>query len=456
MKHILLLLLSLFLCATSGYSQEKKETELPLTRILFVLDGSQSMLAKWESGTKMQVARRLLSEMVDSLRMESHVEMALRVYGHQKPVPPQDCNDTRLEVPFAKNNAEKIKNVLESIRPRGTTPIAASLERSANDFPKYPESRNIIILITDGVESCDGDPCAVSLALQREGIILKPFVIGVGLNDDYRETFDCVGRYYDAANEDRFKEVLDVVVSQALNTTSVQVNLLDIKSRPIHTNVNMSFYNQITGDLLYNFIHTINYKGNPDTLRIDPVPTYKIVVHTIPPVEIEDVNIYAGQHTDIDIPAAQGGLLVKTKAPEYRDLHYIIRQKGKKETLNRQQVNVSTDYLLGFYEIEIMTIPRLHFDVEIKQSQTQTLQIPAPGLITFVASAYPVGAIYKKVGNELEWIQNLDDQQKIQTYPILPGNYVVISRPTNAKESVFTSEKNFTVKASTAEKVVLY
>ena len=55
------------------------------TRILFLLDGSGSMNAKWENSVRMTVAKQLLSKMVDSLKTHKNLEMALRVYGHQFP-----------------------------------------------------------------------------------------------------------------------------------------------------------------------------------------------------------------------------------------------------------------------------------------------------------------------------------------------------------------------------------
>ncbi|HQV00029.1 MAG TPA: VWA domain-containing protein, partial [Bacteroidia bacterium] len=153
-----------------------KKIETQVTRILLLYDDSQSMLAKWETGTRYEVAKRMVSAILDSLKTTPNLELALRVFGHTKRYPPQDCDDTRLEVPFAKNNFDKIKNKLNEIKPSGTTPIARSLEASAGDF-SFGNYRNIIILITDGIEECNGDPCAVSAALQKKGIILKPFVI---------------------------------------------------------------------------------------------------------------------------------------------------------------------------------------------------------------------------------------------------------------------------------------
>ena len=168
------------------------------------------MYGRWETGAKIDVAQRLMGQMLDSLQdiqAAGNFQLALRVYGHQKPVPPQDCSDTRLEVPFGKGNIYKIKRVLKSITPRGTTPIAGSLMKAANDFTPCEDCRNIIILITDGVEACDGDPCIVSKRLQKEGIVLKPFVIGIGLDEDFKSSFECVGTYFDAADENTFKNV---------------------------------------------------------------------------------------------------------------------------------------------------------------------------------------------------------------------------------------------------------
>jgi Ca-activated chloride channel family protein len=180
----LLLLAAAFILSGAAFGQARTQSVAPkeqTTRILFLFDASQSMYARWETDTRFEIATKLLGNIVDSLHMLPNVETALRVFGHTKKFPPQDCDDTRLEVPFAKANAFRIKEKLSQIRPSGTTPIAQSLEQSGNDFPDA-STRNIIILITDGIEECNGDPCAVSRALQKKGIFLKPFVIGLNLS----------------------------------------------------------------------------------------------------------------------------------------------------------------------------------------------------------------------------------------------------------------------------------
>ena len=247
MKQLNVIVFFFFCLALQAQSQVEEERP-PLTRILFVFDGSQSMYGRWETGAKIDVAQRLMGQMLDSLQgiqEEGNFQLALRVYGHQKPVPPQDCSDTRLEVPFSNGNIYKIKRVLKAIKPKGTTPIAGSLLKASDDFPPCEDCRNIVILITDGVEACDGDPCVVSKRLQQKGIILKPFVIGIGLDEDFKNSFECVGTYFDAADENTFKNVLGVVISQALDNTTAQINLLDSRGKPTETNVPVLLYDQI-------------------------------------------------------------------------------------------------------------------------------------------------------------------------------------------------------------------
>lgn len=443
-RFFLLICVSVFLL-TSNTNAQKTNT-IPLTRIEFLFDASQSMFAQWQSNTRYEVAKKLLGEMVDSLDKINNLELALRVYGHTKKFPPQDCDDTKLEVPFGKNTAYQIKKRLSEIGPSGTTPIAMSLDKCGGDFPSDP-SRNIIILITDGIEECNGDPCAVSLMLQKRGIVLKPFVIGLGLTKDYKDNFNCVGNYYDATNEETFRTVFNVVISQALNNTTVQVNLLDEKHRASETNVNMTFYDSYSGAIRYNFVHTMNSRGVPDTLLIDPLSTYNIVVNTIPPVRKDSCKMIPGKHNIVGIDCPQGDLLLKFEGTsDYKNLQTIVRKKGDTKTLHVQSFNSSTKYLIGNYDLEVLCLPRLLInDVNIAQSKTTTVQIPNPGLATFQMQSPGFGSIYVEKEQVMKWVCNLGETSTKESVLLQPGNYRVVFRPKNSKESVYTIEKTFRI-----------
>ncbi|MGE5425281.1 MAG: vWA domain-containing protein [Syntrophothermus sp.] len=459
MKKILLNIVLVLITVSSVFSQkqEEKERPKPTTRILFVFDASQSMYGRWQSDTKFNIATRLFSNILDSLKNIRNLELALRVYGHQYQFPPQVCNDTKLEVPFGPDNVARIKHKLKTITPKGTTPIAGSLEQSINDFPPCDNCRNIVILITDGLEECGGDPCLVSHNLQKNGIILKPFIIGIG--KDFRKSFDCVGSYYDATNEKEFVSALNVVISRVLNPTSVQVNLLDQYNKPTETNVNMTFYDDVSGKVMYNFIHSMNSKGLPDTLQIDPLLTYDVVVHTIPPVRKDTVKLTPGKHTIIGIECPQGSLAFRAgPASTIRNLPCVIRKKGSTETLNVQQFEQTEKYLTGRYEAEILCLPRITIpDIEIAQSHTTTVEIPVPGIVVIQKATNGYGSLYIETNEGLTWVYNLRDNASGQeTLYLQPGKYRAVFRSKYSNRSEYTVEKFFTVEGGITLNVKLY
>lgn len=431
-----------------------KEKQQPLTRILFVFDASLSMYARWQSDLRINIARQLLTEVMDSLEGTPNIELALRVYGHQKNFPPQDCNDSRLEVPFGPNNFGKIRTRLRTIVPRGTTPIAASLEMAANDFPPCQNCRNIIVLITDGIEECGGDPCAVSQALQKKGIILKPFVIGIGR--DFRDDFECVGQYFDASSEKDFRTSLNIVISQALNSTTAQINLLDINGKPNETNVPVTLYDDFSGQVKYNFIHTLSPRGLPDTLILDPLLTYNMVVHTIPEVRKEGIKLVPGIHNIIAVDAPQGSLVFKVAGSGLKNLQAIVRLDGKFNTLNTQYFDQAEKYIVGKYDIEVLSLPRLMIeDVEVSQSHTTTIEIPQPGIGVFRLPGYGYGAIYVEETNELKSIYKLRENVNSETLYLQPGNYQVIWRGRTAPHSAYTIVQKFKIQSGVTTNVNL-
>ena len=414
------------------------------------------MAANWVSDKKINIARKFLIHTIDSLEKTENTQMALRVYGHQSPVPPQDCSDTKLEVPFAKGNAPKIRQKLRYLVPRGTTPIANSLAQSANDFPKCDNCRNIVILITDGIEKCDGDPCSVSTELQKKGIFLEPFIIGIGLDPDFRETFECVGKLYNADDESRFQHVLDVVITEALNSTTAQINLLDQDGYPSETNLTMSFYDANSGKLKYNYVHTINNRGKPDTIILDPLIEYRMVVHTLPKVVVNNIKVFKGKHNIIAADTPQGTLNIKTKGSRYKNLKVLVRKSGDIQTVNMQTVDSPEKYLIGNYDLEIPVLPRINVkDVKIKQSVTTTVSVPIPGIVTLLMTNPGYCSIYIERANELEWVYNVSPDIKHETIVLQPGTYRIIYRPKYAKNIYYTSEKIVIIKSGSSQSVRL-
>ena len=129
----------------------------------------------------------------------------------------------------------------------------------------------------------------------------------------------------------------------------------------------------------YNYIHTLNYLNNPDTLLLDDYPTYKVIAHTIPPVESKETRLAAGKHTIIAIDAPQGQLQIKRNEGAYNfneKVKCVVRKKEDANTLNVQPLNTTEKYIIGNYDLEILTLPRtLLSDLRIEQSLKKTVEI---------------------------------------------------------------------------------
>ncbi|MBK7309288.1 MAG: VWA domain-containing protein [Sphingobacteriaceae bacterium] len=431
-------------------------------RILFIFDDSYSMYAPWSSSnSKIDVAKKVMAEFLDSLKNIPDLEIALRCYGHQTYFrPTRDCKDTKLEVPFApvKTNYLKVKQRILKLDPTGTTPIAYSLGECAADFTPKENVRNLVILITDGIEECGGNPCEVSLQLQKKGIFLKPFVIGVGLNVNFADVFACMGKFYDVSNELNFKDVLKLVTTEALTQTTVQVDLLDITKKPSESDVDMTFYIAGTNTVKYNYLHTINVKGNPDTLVLDPDLQYDLVVHTIPPIEKKNISITRGKHNTIPLNAPQGFLKLELDGPIGKNFPAtVVRKAGDMTTLIVQDFGKTEKLIVGKYDLEILTLPRIKMnDVEIKQSITNSIKIPTSGLAYIKKLSEGFGSIYTDDGKNVEWVYNLNQKLTNEIIYLQPGKYKVVFRYQNAKETVQTFERNFEIKSGLTQNVQLY
>ena len=421
------------------------------TRLLFLLDASGSMFAEWEGQMRMDVAKAMLVDLVDSLRVNDDLELALRVYGHQYHRRFKNCQDTQLEIPFAANNHDRLIGKLRQLQPSGVTPIAYSLEQAAQDFPDDPTYRNVVIILTDGIESCDGDPCAVSLALQEKRIFLKPFVIGLGMEKDFAEEFSCVGQYFDAKNTQEFRQVLNKILRQSLETTTVSVELLNENRQPTETDVNVTFVNHATRAPLYDFVHFRDAQGRPDSVIVDAVLSYDVVVNTIPPVAKRDVVFEGGQHNVVSIQAPQGTLLVQQKGySEYaRGVSALVRQANNPSIINIQNLPESEKYLVGSYDLEVLTFPKTYFtDVIVQQGETTTLTLPGPGVLNVDFVKPGIGSLYQldEQGRQ-RWVHDFTSDQTRVTRAIQPGAYKLVFRAQDAFGSKFTEVREFTVES---------
>ncbi len=185
-----------------------------------VVDASRSMWGRMQGQPKMVVAKEILQDV--SYWFPEDLELALRAYGSTSPSDSADCADSRLLVPFGDENREPIRAAIDGLRPLGQTPIAYALNQAARDFGTQQDDR-AVVLVTDGIESCGGDPAQAARELREQGIMVH--LIGFGLGngaDEDTASLQAVanasgGRYVTAGSAEELKEALVQTVATSFS-----------------------------------------------------------------------------------------------------------------------------------------------------------------------------------------------------------------------------------------------
>ena len=410
----------------------------------------------WDGQSKFEISKGLLVSSLDSIqRLHPNTEFGIRLFGHQSSRGVQNCTDSKLEVPFGKHSGAAIKIALDKITPQGWTPITYTLKLSAEDFPKEDNVTNALILITDGLETCGGDPCEAGKALIDKKISLKPFIIGLGLGVDKKRYFDCVGTYYDASSAPVFKQVLNTIVKQTLNPTTSQVNILNEFGKATETDVTVSLFDNYSKNLLYNFVHTLDQNGLPDTLNLNPAGTYDITIHTIPPVVKTDIELTPGIHNIISLKAPQGILKLSIrKDTKQSSIQCIVRQSGDPKTLYVQDCNTFKKYHVGTYDVEILTLPKtIVKGVRLKQSTTEEIVIERAGTLAITSHDMGIASIYYQNSWQWERVYEFKKLSAKETIRLQPGKYRVVYRLNDNKNANFTREQAFDIYSGTVTSV---
>jgi hypothetical protein len=212
-KRLIFILAGIF-CGYGSFAQLQKG-ELVQSRILILLDESSSMIQSWADGKeKYKAADELILKLMDSVyAVNNQVEISLRVFGHQSTVQENNCYDTKMEVPYAKDNRVQMALRLADIHPLGVTPIAYSLQQAADhDLDDPVHHVYSIILITDGGESCGGDICAVMAKLKKERIFFKPYIVSLENDPTLKTTYACMGDYLQVTSERQIPGAVSTIV----------------------------------------------------------------------------------------------------------------------------------------------------------------------------------------------------------------------------------------------------
>ncbi len=188
--------------------------------VQIVVDASRSMWGQIDGVSKMQIAKETLEDV--SYWLPADIDLSLRAYGSTSASESNNCADSNLLVPFGEMNRDGIRRAIAGLKPTGQTPIAYALNQAARDFGTL-ESDRIIVLVSDGIESCGGDTVQAAYALREQGITAH--LIGFGLGnaaDEDTASLRAVasaagGRYVTASSAEELQAALAETVATSFS-----------------------------------------------------------------------------------------------------------------------------------------------------------------------------------------------------------------------------------------------
>jgi hypothetical protein len=205
MKRILLISIFILFAMFAGlFPLNKLESSTDTGKLIFILDASGSMWEKIQGGTKIEIAKEVLSGIFQKL--PANVDAGLYAYGHRSK---GDCNDIEELVPLGPANKQQLVDKIKSLDPKGMTPITASI-RVALEKLKTVEQESTVLLVSDGKETCKGDPCALVKELKKSGIKFVMHVVGFNVTAEEKAQLECIaaaggGQYFTASDAKGFE-----------------------------------------------------------------------------------------------------------------------------------------------------------------------------------------------------------------------------------------------------------
>ncbi len=182
---------------------------------IIVLDASGSMWGQIDGRPKLEIAREALKQVLGELPADS--EVGLMAYGHREK---GSCEDIELLVPPGPDTAGAITAAADGLNFLGKTPLTEAVRRAASEL-RSSEEKATVILITDGIETCEADPCALGRELEASGVDFTAHVVGFGLTADEGKQVACLaeetgGRYIQASDLGTLSEALaETVIEDA-------------------------------------------------------------------------------------------------------------------------------------------------------------------------------------------------------------------------------------------------
>ena len=431
------------MCALAQAQQAEK------TRLLLIMDCSNSMWDHWQSNSKIKVTQQVLLSFLDSISRQHDVDVALRVFGHVN----KEQFTTRLEVPFGADNIYRLQSKIKTLVPQGDCEAAEALTDAISDFPSTGSSRNIILIITDGMDDCEAEICDVARQVQLSGVVVQTFVMGIGGGAFSRAS--CAGNVFLVPHEEVFAKTLHDIYRLSGKKAKVVLKLLDDSGELYETEHPVAFYDQLTGVVRHSTIYSVDFRLRPDTLLLDPLVTYDMTVFTHSPIQKSGLRFDVDQVNHVVVIVHEGTLKIRTagRSGQSQMPEALVWQDGVLvttvplgETVNLQQ---------GYYDIVVQTMPvTILNSVQIRSGATTELTIPLSGTLMLTKpKEITTGAIFRIDKGVLEHVTDLNPNTANERLSLQPGEYEVVLHPQQSTTYAYVQSRRFKIVSSQTTKL---
>lgn len=372
---VALLLLTL---ASAGLAQSEEAVAEPAP-LLLILDASGSMWGQIDGENKIVTAKRVLGELVDDLPTASQVGVV--AYGHREK---GDCDDIETLIPLGPMDAATVKSTINAIHPKGKTPITDSVEH-ALEVLKQADTQATMVLLSDGLETCGGDPCKAVRLAREQGMPFVFHVVGFDVEGKDLSQLQCMaqaggGLFLSAEDGDQLASALDNVMALPVDVPAGRLALKAVADDKLH-DVSVRVTSKATGKEAA-VARTYSTEATNPTFIPLPDGTYDVKVRAIGlKGDIRrhfEITIQDGATVEKQVDFSTGELSIavdRNGKPD--DVSYrVYTLDGEQVVVGRTREKTDTQRLTsGRYEVRIKAI-------QVKGAQQTSLgevEIPPKG-----------------------------------------------------------------------------
>lgn len=334
-------------------------------RIIYILDASGSMLAKVGTEEKMAIARKVLKDSI--AKLADTTQVGLIAYGHRRK---NDCADIELLSPLKAIDKAALAQQIDALKPVGMTPISNSLQQAFDIVRSQPGGgRTTVVLVSDGLETCKGDPCKLTRDAKQAGLDFVVHVIGFDVGKVEVAQLECVaqagnGLYLGAENA----EELAAALAGAVAPTAIAESRLSVKATHEGklTDVTVRVFRTGTREEV-TFGRT--YSSPETNPRVLPLPAgdydvelKPVTLRDLPARRLDGIKIAAGETLERTVTFGTGELAIEVRRNgKLSDASISVYKAGTK-----QLAATSRSYTQATHNPHTFRIEPGNYDVEIK------------------------------------------------------------------------------------------